>query len=229
MLLGEPPRTPVDLNFSLFGFPIRISVWFWVGALLIGGTNSPEGAVAWIAAVLASITIHELGHAFAFRRYGINSRIVLYHLGGLSIPDRDRYSGYAAPSNPWHDIIVSFSGPGAEFAAALVALGIIYLTGLPSNPLLSRFVSYFILVSLVWAIFNLLPVYPLDGGQISRNFFLLFGGGNGIQYSLILSMVVAGLVAVWGFQSRQLYIAIMFAVLGYSSYQTLQAYRSRYQ
>ncbi len=229
MLLGEPPRTPVDLNFSIFGIPIRISVWFWVGALLIGGTNSPEGALAWLAAVLASLTIHELGHAFAFRRYGIGSRIVLYHLGGLAIPDRNRYGSYAGPHNPWQDIVVSFAGPGAEFAAAAVALGIVYVTGLPSNEIVSRFISDFILVSFVWAIFNLLPVYPLDGGQISRNFFLLFGGGNGIQYSLMLSLLVAGAVAFWGFQRGSLYLAIMFAILAYSSYQTLQAYRSRYQ
>ena len=46
----------------------------------------------WAVCIFVSIGIHELGHALAFRRYGIESRIVLYFMGGMAIPTRYRGS-----------------------------------------------------------------------------------------------------------------------------------------
>ncbi len=56
----------------------------------LADSNPGQGILLlmWIAAVFVSILIHELGHALAMRRYGISSYIVLYHFGGLAIPDR---------------------------------------------------------------------------------------------------------------------------------------------
>ena len=87
MIIGEPPRTQADLNFHAFGIPIRIHPMFWVLTLLLGMRYpKPEVLLAWLLAVLISILIHELGHAMAFRYYGVASYIVLYSFGGLAIP-----------------------------------------------------------------------------------------------------------------------------------------------
>ncbi len=103
MLLQEPPETPYDLRFQLLGFPVRVSWTFWLGAVVFGyefarqidfiamaaGLNSPGAGpllLLWILCLLVSILIHELGHALAFRQFGIQSSIVLYHFGGLAIP-----------------------------------------------------------------------------------------------------------------------------------------------
>jgi stage IV sporulation protein FB len=82
-------------------------------------------------------------------------------------------------------------------------------------------------VSVFWPLLNLLPVYPLDGGQIARNVFGLFHPAAGIQYSLILSVVTGAAVALYGFSQQQLFLAIMFALLAFSSFQVLQAYSGR--
>ena len=96
MLVGEPARTPYDLNFSAFGFPVRIAPWFWLAALLLGsnvttweirGGRSAEWDLVWILAMFLSILIHELGHAFAYRHFGKSSHILLYQFGGLAIAD----------------------------------------------------------------------------------------------------------------------------------------------
>ena len=87
MFLVDPPPSPGDLHFRLFGFPIRITPWFWIGAVLlgIGGDSAPEAVLTWVVVVLISILVHELGHAFAIRYFGESARITLYHLGGLAI------------------------------------------------------------------------------------------------------------------------------------------------
>ena len=64
MLIGEPPRTPYDLNFSLLGIPVRIHPFFWLAGLLLGPRQGgPPAILLWIAAVFLAILVHELGHA----------------------------------------------------------------------------------------------------------------------------------------------------------------------
>ena len=93
MFLSEPGRTSYDLEFSCFGFPVRVHPAFFIMPLLLGrGLITPEvntgvGLVLVTAIFFVSILVHELGHALAFRYYGLPSRIVLYWMGGLAIPD----------------------------------------------------------------------------------------------------------------------------------------------
>lgn len=255
-MLGEPMRTQFDWNFKLLDFPVRISPWFWLAAILLGqgaSGGNPQRLLVWIAAVFVSILIHELGHAFAFRHYGTSSQIVLYHFGGLAIPAS---SGAAwGQSNrthdPRHHLIISAAGPGIQILSA-VALYLLFNLGgyqvntsfFPfweqsdpsldvkeiSNNFVRWFVFYYMYISIFWGLLNLLPVYPLDGGQISRDLFMLFGGRNALPHSLMFSTFVAAGVALYSFMVlHQMYLSIMFAFLGHSSYQALQAYTSGYR
>lgn len=243
MLLGEPPPAKYDVNFSVFGFPVRIAAFFWLAALILGSNEINFGRTAifsWILAVLVSILIHELGHAFAHRYYGFTSHIVLYHFGGLAIRSGSEWQR----SHPKNDVVISLAGPLVQMTVAVVLAMFVMVIGYARPPLgplsgffplfngetrslpplLNTFVQQFQYVSIYWGLLNLLPVYPLDGGQIARNLFLLFGGQNAIQHSLILSTVTAAVIAIWGFQNGNTFFAIMFGLLGYSSYQVLQSY-----
>ena len=79
MLIGEPARTQGDLNFQIGGIPVRVTPWFWIIAVLLGWSSSNNGnprlLLTWVLAVFASIMIHELGHALAFRYYGDSVRM----------------------------------------------------------------------------------------------------------------------------------------------------------
>ena len=251
-MLGVPATTPYDWNFSLFGFPIRVAPWFWLAALFFGqnavkhpsvdgGPVGPKGLVAFALAMFLSIIIHELGHAFAHRFYGFGSSIVLYHFGGLAMRSGSRWDSARNRDNPWDQVAISAAGPALQVTVAVALAIVLRSFGIKAtseylemigirggtilrNDLAFYFLYHFYWVSIVWAFFNLLPVYPLDGGQICRNLFLLFGGSNGINYSLMLSVATGGLLAVYGYQRGQIYLALMFASLAYSSYQALQAY-----
>src|SRR5688500_7676857 len=88
MLLGEPEPTQADLHFHVFGFPVRVSPYFWVGMLILhlsgGGPVEPSDAAIWVAIASVSILAHELGHAFLQRHYGGHPWITLYGFGGFA-------------------------------------------------------------------------------------------------------------------------------------------------
>jgi Zn-dependent protease len=84
-------------------------------------------------------------------------------------------------------------------------------------------------VNILWGLINLLPIYPLDGGQIARELFTLGNARNGIIQSLKLSTGAGALVAVYALSQKEIYLCIMFGLLAYGSYQTLQQYQNRWR
>ena len=245
MILGEPPATGFDLRFRLFGFDVRITPWFWLLALLLGarGEAEPVRVLIWVGVVFVSILVHELGHAFAFRYFGINSHVVLYQFGGLAVPN-STFSGYGTGGNlkPRDQIIVSLAGPCAGFALAALTAGVVHASGeyfyfeyrkgmFPTlimsdgiffHPTLNPLVSDLIFVNIMWGLLNLLPLYPLDGGQVSRELFLLADYRDGLRKSLILSVATGAGIAVLGVLNQHIFLALMFGMLAYSSYRMLQ-------
>ncbi|MBX9581317.1 MAG: hypothetical protein K2X87_13490, partial [Gemmataceae bacterium] len=112
-MLVEPDRTPYDLNFRLFGFPVRVHPLFWVVTVLFGSSAlrdfGPEYLLVWVVVVFVSILVHELGHAFAFRAFGTDAAVVLYGFGGLAVP-------WGGVAGRWRRVAVSLAGPAAGFA-----------------------------------------------------------------------------------------------------------------
>ena len=63
-MFGNVTPTPFDLNFSLFGIPVRIHPFFWLVAILTGwNPYLPKLIVIWVACFFVSILVHEMGHA----------------------------------------------------------------------------------------------------------------------------------------------------------------------
>jgi Zn-dependent protease len=225
MLLGEPAPTSADLHFRLFGFPVRVHPFFWVVTLLLGmggGPADPANTLIWVVVVFVSILVHELGHAVMQRYYGGHPWITLYSFGGLaSCNDCDR--------SPRSQIIILLAGPVAGFLLAALIVAVLFALGrvegfewrlMPVrvkwfNPEYffahDRFapVDWFVLqmlfVNIVWGLVNLLPVYPLDGGQIARELFTLRNPRQGIVRSLQLSIGAATLMAVYALTINDFY------------------------
>lgn len=257
MLLAEPPQTQWDVNFPLFGIPIRVTPMFWLANALLGWSfaqnvaastnlNAGLGLMMWIMIVLVSIIVHEIGHVIAFRRYGIASDVVLYQFGGLAVPRGSHGFGRQARLDSRGQIFVSAAGPAASLLLGLAIAAIVYVGGFaipnftPFKPELAYLtegkdlhptawylIDGLLFANIAWGLVNLLPVYPLDGGQISREVFLMTNYETGIRQSLILSILVAGGIALWAFSRHDTYLGLMFAILGFSSYQILQAYSGR--
>jgi stage IV sporulation protein FB len=253
MLLTEPPPSQGDLHLRLFGIPVRVHPFFWIVTVIMGlrgggeeGTP-PAQLLIWIAIVFVSILVHELGHAFLQRRFGGRPWITLHGFGGLaSCDDCER--------SPRSQILIALAGPVAGFCLAAVFIAGLRLSGhavgwtsanntLPGmipisllgatlyfEPLASRMGNFFVLnmlwVNILWGLINLLPVYPLDGGRISRELCTLNHPRRGILLSLQISIGVAiAMAAVGLFAWQSLFVALMFGYFAYINYQTLQAYQ----
>lgn len=201
---GSGPR------FRLFGFPVRIDPMFFLGAFIITYSSGVSGAgqYAALAGVLfVSVLAHELGHGFSARATGARPEIVLMAFGGIT--------AFSPPRklNRLEQIGISLSGPFTNLAIAGVSLGIarsldIELANHFQNPAL----FFLIRVNLALGILNLLPVLPLDGGNVMQN--LLPGNeASRARVAAMISIVVLALAAVWGLRNGYSYILIYAAFL----------------
>ncbi|MDZ7615642.1 MAG: site-2 protease family protein [Patescibacteria group bacterium] len=245
MLFGEPDRTQADLHLSVLGFPVRVHPLFWIVSALLGA-NAADGRalVLWIIAMFVGVSVHELGHAIVMRWNGFQPSITLYGLGGAASYGPNLYGAVSLP--PWRQIGISVAGPAAGFLlAAIVCLGLvvsgagIQVTwglpfGLELSPanivgglLFTQFVDFLLLVTVAYGILNLMPIYPLDGGHVARELFLMAMPRDGIRHSLILSMLCAASIAVLGVTRGSFLLGIMFGYMAYGSFNALQRYQGR--
>ena len=136
---------------SVLGIPIRLHVSLLI-AILVLTLFSGAGFLAIIILALGifgSIALHELGHSVVARaKGGYIHEIVLYPFGGAA-----KISNI--PKQPIDEIMVALAGP-----AVSLALGLIFL---PWE--LTKFLGY---VNFMLFFFNILPVFPMDGGRVLR-------------------------------------------------------------
>lgn len=225
-MFGQFTETPYDLRFSIFGIPVRVHPMFWLIAALMGWVEGrPDLIVVWIACVFISIFIHELGHAVTAKAFGWPPEILLYHFGGLA--SFHPGSGYTSAKS----IAISFAGPGAGFVFYVFVRALReWLLRTGTNPgELAIFAIYQLeWINLWWGLINLLPVLPLDGGQICREVCMSWRLRYGLEWALKISIAVSGLVAFYFFSNHDqygLYPGLLFGALCFHNVQTYQSDR----
>ncbi|HWG46774.1 MAG TPA: site-2 protease family protein [Gemmataceae bacterium] len=256
MFLIEPDETRYDLRWHLFGTPVRVHPMFWLVSIILGYDSTIRAGVgyllAWVGCVFFSILLHEFGHVWMGQMFGSSGHIVLYSFGGLAIGSKQQ-------DRRWQRILVSLAGPLIQLVfLALLWFGKDLL--FRSVPLGWRIPTYriwlmLIEINLLWPLLNLLPIWPLDGGQISREVCQGVMPAQGTSFSLGLSMVVAGFLAVHEFmaskgrplfhlsipesspmylrllkgmcESGSMFNALFFALFCVSSFMALQAENQR--
>ncbi len=153
-------------------------------------------ASTWIIPVLLAVTLHEAAHGYAARLFGDNTawmlgRVTLNPLkhvdpfGTIILPGillllRSPFLiGYAKPvpvnfgalRNPRRDMVfVALAGPGTNIALALISALLLYATQLAPQPAaewMKDNLENSILINVVLAVFNMLPIPPLDGGRVA--------------------------------------------------------------
>lgn len=159
-----PSSTGSGLQFTVGGIPVTIGLSV---VLLLGflgfQLGDPVRIALWVVIGIASILLHELGHAVAARAAGSAPEIHLAGLGGVtSYRPSQRTQGRG-----W-SFAISLAGPAVGLVLGLIAVAL----GAPccgvavGAPTGEFALSVFVFVSLVWSVMNLLPILPLDGGQI---------------------------------------------------------------
>jgi len=157
------------------GIDVYVHATFFLLLYLVGVTYYHEqGTVAaviygvgYILALFFCVVLHELGHSFTARHYGIRTRnITLLPIGGIAALEK-------MPDDPRQEIMVAIAGPAVNFVIAILLYLYLDLSGEPVmaetlGQTGSSLIDRLMIVNILLGGFNLLPAFPMDGGRILR-------------------------------------------------------------
>lgn len=222
------------IHFTLFGIPVYIRPWFWVVLAIFGGAlriNSVESLIypaLFVIAGFVAILSHEMGHALVGRKLGGGQQTVILELfGGLT-------SSHGMQLTRGGRALMILAGPMMTLLLGLLALLVTWnitepvllangkdFWDLVINPYLATAVSpkLYILSCLImigewWTILNLLPIYPLDGGQLIAQFIR---SPKKVFLTGFITAIIIGLISFQLFNS--LFLPIFMALFAFSNYR----------
>jgi len=195
--------------------------WFLVAAIFmtdyVRRYESPVWGVLEYISVFVIVLIHEFGHALACRQVGgVANRIVLWPLGGIAFVNPPRRPGaylWSIAAGPLVNVIL---------LPVLAFVSLMAQASMPGSDV-AIFCRHLNFINALLLGFNLLPVFPLDGGQIAQTLMVASDPWGGLTRSLWLSVITGAITAVVGgiaFQS--IFMVMLFGSLAYSSYLALQ-------
>ncbi|MEO6808403.1 MAG: site-2 protease family protein [Isosphaeraceae bacterium] len=184
--------------------------------LLIFAAVSGGGfwAVALTVAVFVCVLLHEFGHALTARGFGIETEdITIYPIGGLARLRR-------MPRSPKAELLITLAGPAVNvvIAAALASVLMLVLAvgSGPSGALIASAVGQLMWINVGLAVFNMLPIFPMDGGRVLRaGLSAWLGRVRATEIAVTLGRVLAVVLGVAFFMAFGLSIQLLLPVFLY--------------
>ena len=157
--------------FRIAGIQLRIHItfllliaWLAFGYYAQGGSAVAASRVIFVLLLFLCVVLHEFGHAFAAKAFGINTPdITLLPIGGVARLER-------MPEEPVQELIIAVAGP---LVNVVIALGLFVAGGSqallnPSTVEGGGLVAQLLTINIMLVLFNLLPAFPMDGGRVLR-------------------------------------------------------------
>jgi Zn-dependent protease len=204
---------------SISGIEVRIHLtfllflaWIWVSYYRVAGLAGAVQGVLFVLALFACVLLHEFGHAFAARGFGIATPdITLLPIGGVARLSR-------IPDQPWQEFVVAIAGPLVNVVIAGALILVVhrsaelqqfeYLEN-PRVELLSRLAS----VNVMLVLFNLIPAFPMDGGRILRALLAMtMPYARATQIAAWIGQGLAVVFGIFGLFGNPLLIFIAFFI-----------------
>lgn len=208
------------ITFNLLGIPVRIEPWFWATMALIGGGLSANDSLSlllvlvFMLAGFISILVHELGHALTVRKFGLPTAITLRAFGG--------YASYPAGTlSRKQAFLVTAAGPSLQLCLGILLLIIHYCVPIPSESLLHALFYDLISISIIWAVLNCLPIYPMDGGQMLAAIL----GPKRAHYVHLIGALCAVIIGLVSFGLLNSWLLPLF--MGLFAWQNWQSFQQR--
>ncbi len=199
--------------------PVTIYPTFWLFAGLIGYINSQSfiGTLIWVGIIFVSVLFHEYGHALTAALFGQTPRIELVALGGLTYHNGQKLSF-------WKQFFIVLNGPIFGFLLAILATILLQVPALAQG-MTGSILTLTRMVNLFWTVINLLPVMPLDGGQLLRIVLEGIFGVKGFKYAIVTSMLLSLGISIFFFIAQGFLIGALFFLLAFQSYDTFRRTR----
>lgn len=208
--------------FKLWGIRVFIHwSWFLAAAYLVQQRSwklgeSGNTALLHVISLFAIVLMHEFGHALACRSVGGEARtIVLWPLGGVAF--------VKPPPRPGPVLWSIAAGPLVN--VALIPFTVLLLVYAQVNPLdnLHHWATSIFLVNLLLLIFNMLPVYPLDGGQILQALLWFWvGRAKSLRITAVIGIIAAVAGGVFALLSGLWWLVLMATFLAWQAYNGLR-------
>jgi Zn-dependent protease len=200
--------------FSWGGTAVRLHVTFlllvaWIAAVQWsrGGAHDALSGVLFILVLFGCVLLHEFGHIWAARRYGIRTPdVTLLPIGGVAALER-------MPEKPSQEIVVALAGPAVNLVIAGVlalALGLRFdASQMSLAALQSTFLAQVALANVVLFVFNLIPAFPMDGGRVLRALLAMWlGYARGTRAAAGIGQILAVGFAFLGFMGNPMLVLI---------------------
>jgi Zn-dependent protease len=211
MLIATIGGTEVRIH-ATFLFLLAFIGW---QAAQVGGAEAALNAVIFIGAVFVCVLLHEFGHVFAARRYGIMTPdITLLPIGGLARLER-------MPKEPRQEMVVALAGPAVNVLIAGVI--VLFLQVLPPmsfdvNPHGRGFFMQLAQWNIIMLLFNMIPAFPMDGGRVLRAVLAMASGqyAKATQWAASVGQAIAvmgAVLALFFFNNPFLLIIAVFIFL----------------
>jgi stage IV sporulation protein FB len=211
--LGSIGKTTIDVDFSFFILLVVFVAYGYNPGLPI------QYALIWIPIIFVSVLFHELAHAAMIKLLGFgSSRIVLGGMGGVTMNERR--------AKPWQDLLISVAGPASNIVLMFATQWFETLPIASTDRMLVALLPRLELANLWWAIFNMIPVPPLDGGHATREFFRIFlSERTAFIVAIWIAMIVGSGVVVVAVFTRSLFMALYLGWFVYAAWQQWQYFR----
>lgn len=207
------------IQFSLFRIPVRVEPIFWLTVAFLGGIlqarNADDllGVALFALAAFISVLIHEMGHALMIRKFGLPTEVTLSAFGGYATYP----SGVLSRKKSF---LVTAAGPAIQLAFGMAVFVLAQFIRLESSQL-KIFIDALFWVSIIWAIFNCLPVFPMDGGQMLAAIL----GPRRARAVHVIGIGCAILVGVFALTNGFMLMGIFMGMFAWQNYQMLQQQR----
>lgn len=217
------------------GTDVRIHVtfllllgWIWFAYYQRGGTEAAWEGTIFIALLFLCVLLHEFGHVFAARRYGVQTRdVTLWPFGGIASLER-------MPDKPSEELVVAIAGPLVNVVIAAI---LIFILGARVNPddltniqdpaisMAAKLAG----ANVFLVLFNLIPAFPMDGGRVLRALLAMrMTHARATQWAAAIGQAFAigfGILGIFAGNFMLVLIAVFvfLAASGEASYAQLRA------
>jgi Zn-dependent protease/CBS domain-containing protein len=217
------------------GTAIRIHITFlllllWIGFIYYrqGGPDAALEGVVFVALLFLCVLLHELGHVFAAKGYGVNTNdVTLWFFGGIASLER-------IPEKPMEEFVIAIAGPLVNVVIAGI---LIFFLGAHLDPdNLSRLqdpgisiVAKLAAANVFLVLFNLIPAFPMDGGRVLRALLAIrLGHARATQVAAAVGQAFAVAFGIFGIFTGNVTLIVIavfvfLAASGEASYAQLRA------
>lgn len=209
--LGSVGETQVRVHVTML---LLIGWYAWMGWQHAGSSGALD-EVVFIVLLFLSVLLHEFGHIFAARHYGIGTPdVLLTPIGGIA-----RIA--SLPRRPAHELVIALAGPLVTLAIVIALTGTFVLGGDRSLNLGGGFLdlplwSALLYTNVILLLFNLIPAFPMDGGRVLRALLAMrLGLARGTRIAARVGQVIAAGFALFGITHSPILLLIAgFVFLG---------------